>query len=232
MTGAQDSDTWDDLYRLWAEARETSRDEAGWTAAARKRIARNTPDDWRWLAEALADPERKWFVAGVFARATLPNRLLGPMLRAGVLERNPSANRRFIEPCVASLGGRKVLEVLLRYLESGSDAEKAGTVSALYWARGNPRDEALDALWERIRYGMLREFVANPDLDVRRQILSMLRLEPEAYPEELRPLIPVAVEIARSHPDAYLRHRVEVQLGAGGLLMSIPPRQDPDPSET
>jgi hypothetical protein len=144
------------------------------------------------------------------------------MLRAGVLERNPSANRVFIEPCVKSLGGRRVLEALLRYLESGTDAEKAGAASALYWAFGNPRNEELGELWERIRCRMLREFVGNPDLNVRRRIIPMLQLEPEAYPEELRPLIQRAIEIARSHPDEYIRHRVEVQLGADVLLKAIP----------
>lgn len=231
MVEAREDDTWDDLYRRWAKARETSWDEEDrWTTAARRRIGRNPQDDWRWLAEALADPERKWFVAGMFAHAPVPRRLLRPMLRAGVLERNPSANRRFIEPCVASLGGRRVLEGLLRYLESGNDAEKAGAVSALYWAGGNPRNEALDALRERIRHAMLREFVANQDLNLRRQIISMLRLEPEAYPVELRPLIPAAIEIARTHADEYIRHRVEVQLGASGPLMAIPTAR-PDPSK-
>ena len=102
--------------------------------AARKRVAQNTPDDRRWFAEAPTDPDRKWFVADVFKFQTLPKRLFGPMLRAGVLERNPSLNRVFIEPCVRSLGGRRVLEELLRYLDSGTDAEKAGAASALYWA--------------------------------------------------------------------------------------------------
>lgn len=65
MVEAREDDTWDDLYRRWAKARETSRDEEDrWTTAARRRIGRNPQDDWRWLAEAVADPERKWFVAG------------------------------------------------------------------------------------------------------------------------------------------------------------------------
>ena len=55
-----------------------------------------------------------------------------------------------------------------------------------------------------------------------RGAITMLRLEPEAYPEELRPLIPVAVDVARLHPDEYIRHRVEVQLGSGGPFMAIP----------
>jgi hypothetical protein len=215
--------TWDEHFRTWSEVRRGLRQEVqALMQAARKRVARNTPDDWQWLAEALGDAERKWFVAEVFETHPVPGRLLGPMLRAGVLERNPSSNRAFIEPCVRSLGARRVLEALLRYLESGTDAEKAGAASALYWVGGNPRSEELDGLRERLRGQMLREFVHNPDLDVRRLIIPMLRLEPEAYPEELRPLVPAVIEIARSHPDEYIRHRVEVQLGAGGPLLTIP----------
>ena len=47
-----------------------------------------------------------------------------------------------------------------------------------------------------------KEFVDNPDLDVQRRIIPMLSLESEAYPEGVRPLIPIAIEIARSHSDA------------------------------
>ncbi len=215
--------TWDDHYHLCVEASRKPGEEAfRRMQEARKRVAQNTPGDWQWLENALADPDRKWFVADVFKSQPVPRRLFGPMLRAGVLERNPSLNRRFVEPCVRSLGGGRVLAELLRYLEAGTNAEKAGAASALYWAGGNPRGEELGELRERLRCQMLREFVANPDVDVRRRIIPMLRLEPEAYPEELRPLIPVAVEIARSHPDEYIRHRVEVQLGDGGPFMAIP----------
>jgi hypothetical protein len=223
--GGERSDrmTWDEHYRLWSEVRRKPGQDAHWRMqAARKRVAQNTPEDWLWLAEALADLERKWFVAGVFKFQHVPKRLFSPMLRAGVLERNPSLNRVFIEPCVRSLGGRRVLEGLLRYLESGTDPEKAGAASALYWAGGNPRNEELADVRQRLRCQMLQEFVANPDLNVRRRIIPMLRLEPEVYPEELRPLIPLALEVARSHPDEYIRHRVEVQLGAGGPFMAIP----------
>jgi hypothetical protein len=223
MAEASAGRTWGELYRLWSDAGlKRVLDADRWMQAARKRMARNTPDDWQWLAESLAHPERKWFVAGVFELHPVPGRLLGPMLRAGVLEPSPSFNRDFIEPCVASLGARQVMEVLLRYLESGTDAEKAGAASALYWVGSNPRNEDLDDLSQRLRCRMLREFVDNPDLNVRRRIIPMLRLEPDAYPEELRPLLPVAIRVARSHPDEYIRHRVEVQLGAGGPFMAIP----------
>lgn len=235
MAEASNDGTWEEHYRLWSEARHGSRDESErLMQAARKRVNRNTPDDWQWLADALADDERKSFVARLFKFQTVPGRLLGPMVRAAVVTRNPSAGRYYITPCVKSLGARRVLELLLRYMETGTNAEKAGAVSALYYAYQNPRNEDVDGLWERLRCWMLREFVHNPDLQVRRRIIPMLELEPQAYPEDVRPLIPVAIEIARSHPDAYIRHRVEVQLGAGGPFMAIPdtgagpaPRQPP-----
>jgi hypothetical protein len=103
--------TWDEHFRGWSEVlRGPGQDEDERIQAARRRVAWNTPGDWQWLAEALADAERKWFVADVFESHPVPGRLLGPMLRAGVLERNPSFNRAFIEPCVRSLGARRVLE--------------------------------------------------------------------------------------------------------------------------
>ena len=39
---------------------------------------------------------------------------------------------------------------------------------------------------------------------------------------ELRPLVAVAIRIAREHSDEYLRHRVEVQLGAGEPYKPLP----------
>jgi hypothetical protein len=223
MAEASNDATWEEHYRRWSEAVHTKRNDAErLMQAARKRVNRNTPDDWQWLADALADGERQAFVAGVFRFQMVPGRLLGPMVRAAVMTRNPVAGRFLITPCVRSLGARRVLELLLRYMETGTDAEKAGAVSALYYAYDNPRDKEVDSLWEQARCWMLRELVANPDLQLRQRIIPMLQLEPDAYPEELRPLIPVAIDLARSHPDAYIRHRVEVQLGAGGPLLAIP----------
>lgn len=215
--------TWDEHFRLWAEVRDKvggpSRDEADRRmAAARDRVKRNTPDDWRWLAEALGDPDRRHFVALVFRHQQLPKRLFAPMIRAAVTTPSPAASRWLIGPCARGYGGRRVLEHLLRYLEEGTDAEKAGAVSAMYWVQNA---EAPD-LWARIDGCMLREFVANADLEVRRQILPSLKLAPAAYPDELRPLVSRAIEIARSHPDEFIRHRVEVQLGANVPLTPIP----------
>lgn len=77
-------------------------------------------------------------------------------------------------------------------------------------------------LREQIRCQMLREFVSNEDLEVRRRIIPMLVLDESRYPEDVRLHVSKAIEIARAHPDEYIRHRVEIQLGAKGPFMAIP----------
>ena len=83
----------------------------------------------------------------------------------------------------------------------------------------------MDEMWPLRRNFLLKEFVTNEDVDVRRAIVPHLRFEKaEDYAEELRPLIPQAIAIARTHPDDYIRHRIEVQLGNSHLLPALPPR--------
>ncbi|WIX88174.1 hypothetical protein [Amycolatopsis sp. DG1A-15b] len=43
-------------------------------------------------------------------------------------------------------------------------------------------------------------------------MLPGLTLDPARYPAELHPLVAEAVHLARTHPDGYLRHRVELQV--------------------
>ncbi len=221
--------SWDEHYRLWSGARQVRRGAEAHEQlqAARKRVAHNSPDDWQWLRSALDDPQKKWFVAEVFRFQPVPKRLLVGMLRTAVYERDPSLNRYFVEPCLRSFGARRVNQELLRYLEVGTDKEKAGVASAFYWSFGlnghqGIRHEDLSDLWQRVSCLHLREFVNNQDLDVRRRIMPLLVLREDCYPEELQPLVLRAVEIARAHPDDYIRHRVEIQLGAGGPYMPLP----------
>ena len=217
---------WEEHYRLWSEAfqadHEGEADEL--LHAAGERAAQNSPEDWQWLRAALDDPQKKWFVANVFRFQPVPERMFVPMLRTAVYERNPSLNRDFIEPCMRSFGARQVNGELLQYLESGTDAEKAGAATAFYWAllyfsefpatdTGHIRE--LRELRDRIRCQMLREFVNNENLDVRRRIIAELPLRESWYPEEVWPLVSRAIEIARSHPDKYLRRSAGIPLGAG-----------------
>ncbi len=212
--------TWDEHYQRCREARGNEKYLR--IQAARKRVAQNSAEDWEWLRTSLGDAERKWFVASVFTFQPVPKRLVEPMLRAAVLERDPSFTRYFIDPYVRTYGTKRVCTILLAYLETGTNEEIAGAASAYYHTWGPQPGKDVTELRTRIRSVMLRTFVHNEDLQVRRRIIPVLSLEPGDYPEELRPLVKNAIEIARAHPDAYIRHRVEVQLGAGGPYMAIP----------
>ena len=151
-----------------------------------------------------------------------------PLIGAAVYEPDPSHNRWFVEPAINAFGRRRVQSALLALLRTGTDRERAGSARAWYWtgyplrqqhlrvgtvaaALGAEADQAPDvvAAW---REASLREFVGNEDLNVRWCILPGLRLDPASHPPELRGLVDTAVAIARSHPDQYIRHRVEIQV--------------------
>jgi hypothetical protein len=213
----------EEIYELWraACARRHLGLQNAHIKAARQLTASGKSEFWSWLTESLHDEQRKWFVAAFFDSYPVPRRLLNEMIRAGVYERNPSSNKLFIEPCVSSFGSEPVCTELLTYLEHGSNVEKAGAASAFYWAAShtNPPTEELR---QRIREQMLSEFVNNPDVELRRRVIPMLVLNEERYPTHVRPLVMQAIAIARLHSDEYIRHRVEIQLGARGPFLPIP----------
>lgn len=67
----------------------------------------------------------------------------------------------------------------------------------------------------RQRCLLLREFVNNPSVLVRQHIIPHLDLiDLSSYPEELQPLVRQAIQLARNHPDAYIRHRLEIEMGS------------------
>lgn len=146
------------------------------------------------------------------------------LVKAAVHDPNPSFNRQFVEPALNAFGHRRVQAALLAYLRTGTDPERAGAARAWYWSaltlemprvraeHPAPADEGTKVLKEW-REAALREFVRNEHLDVRRCILPLLRLRKSSYPAELHDLVDEAVATARSHPDEYIRHRVEHQVG-------------------
>lgn len=150
-----------------------------------------------------------------------------PLVRAAVYDPDPSFNRRLVAPALAAFGRRRVRLRLLEYLRTGTNPQRAGAARAWYWTQVSlaypagsrtPTQESkaeYDAhadLGREWRDTALQVFVANEDLDVRRCILPGLDLRAEHYPEELRATVAEAVHIARTHPDEYLRHRVEHQV--------------------
>lgn len=126
--------TWDELFSQWSalEAARRRQDAQLVLRDARKRVGSNNDADWRWFAEALADPARKYFVADVFRFQPVPKRLFDPFMRAAVLDVNYSNNRLFLTPCIESFGRDAVRAELDRMRESGvatEDMHRAG----MYW---------------------------------------------------------------------------------------------------
>lgn len=238
--------SWDELYQSFAAARRQNIKEeaARIVSQARRQLATNTSDDWTKLGEFLRDDDRKWLLAEVFSTAPVPKRIFSAFIRAAICESNPSLNKYFVKPCIASYGHRKVNEALLEFVENGTAFEIAGAVAALYWANmsiqfsGNVPEYTLEYatadsrkaylelndVWDRKRRLYLQIFVTNEDLQVRRQIIPSLALKESAYPDDLKPLVAQAIDIARQHSDDYIRHRVEVQLGNEKLLKPLPDR--------
>ncbi|WP_223835849.1 hypothetical protein [Streptomyces venezuelae] len=147
------------------------------------------------------------------------------LMAAAVHDPNPSFNRQFVEPALNAFGHRRVQAALLDYLLTGTDPERAGAARAWYWSALTARmpevraehpapadddDTSVLTAWYR---AALAEFVRNEHLDVRRCILPLLPLRKSSYRPELHALVDEAVAIARSHPDEYIRHRVEHQVG-------------------
>jgi hypothetical protein len=149
-----------------------------------------------------------------------------PLMRVAVYEPDPSFNRWFIEPALRVCGYQRVLEGLFVYLEQGTNREKAGVARAFYWAWGlsaredqkhfqRISDELAD-LAKRADILFLKTFVECQDLDVQRSFIPLLSLSPSSYSQEWHHLIPEAIHLARTHPDEYIRHRIDIQLGGSG----------------
>jgi hypothetical protein len=164
--------------------------------------------------------------------------LFDALVWAAVYERNLSFNRVFIDPCVRSVGWQRTAQALLTFVRDGTDFEKAGAVNAPYWASGKTTRSIMEdavpdaavsegesprATWDRIQTVLVKEFVRNPNLDVRRSIVAHLR-DPSDYPAGLRGLAEEAHRIALSHPDAYIRGRAETwELGRQGKKVQFSP---------
>jgi hypothetical protein len=190
-------------------------------------LSTNSPEDWDILTAALNDNDRKWFVAEIFSATPVPTELFTAFVRAAIDEKDPSFNQVFVEPCIVTFGHRPVNEALLEFVEHGTQFEIARGVAALYWADKSLSRSAfveVQDIWDRKRDLLLRTFINREEVQVRRQIISVLNLKETAYPDVLKPQVKQAIEIARRHSDDYIRHRVEVQLGNERMLKPIPKR--------
>lgn len=177
-----------------------------------------TGEDFDWLETALREggPCAFFAVEVIRRKDALNERLFPLLLRAGIDECDPSANRSYIEPLVQRFGLRRVLEALLEAFERGRPEDKAGALNALYWAQApltfkgdgpltlenaTPESRALYLAVEDLRRRrdvlFLRTFVEETDVSLRRCLLARLSLDAADYPAELAPLVETAQRLAR-----------------------------------
>lgn len=207
----------DELFSSWVKFRTTDHNTTQFTLKkARAAIQRSKSVGWSWVSDGLIDEKKKWFIADILEKMSIPKVMFREILYASIMVNDPSANRKFIEPCVRSFGALRVLYGILHFLEKGTNREKAGAISVLYWVQARPDKKIPNEIYAKIRCWKLKEFVNNEDLALRQQIIPMLNLDHKYYPEELHNLIPQAIQIAREHSDDYIRHRIEIQLGGKG----------------
>jgi hypothetical protein len=252
---------WDALYIRY-EATRGADSTKNWlkTLAQVRRTINSTPKDKAaWVVQALKDEQKKWMVAHAFSVTDgdeafpIPTYLVEPSLRAGVYERDPSFNKHFILPCMASVGYSSVNEALLEYVEHGTTYEKVGAINALYWAsfRFKYRSEVTNWFWNpetnepfwekltpkclaeykatrdishKMQYAFLNAFINDDDLHIRRSIIARLNINPEDYPAELHPLVSKALGIAVNHPDEYIQSRIQLKLGKERTINPLPHR--------
>jgi hypothetical protein len=193
------------------------------------------PEDAEELRVLLQHPRHRLLVKLlIFSTETVPEPLFEDVVHAGVMTGNPSVNKHFIFPCVIVCGRRRVVRSLLDVFARGTDREKYGVAGALYWCRmprehmywphrdgAAPRpaqDDPIDDLLQTFEDRALVEFIENPELDVRRALVSALPAAARRGPA----LGAQAIAIAREHPDEYVRQRVICDLGESTLISCKP----------
>lgn len=152
----------------------------------------------------------------------IPKSFFLPLIHASIYECNPSLNRYFIEPCIRCYGSYRVnSELINRYMENGTNEEKAGLARIVYWSLRSAEGENIEELINKLNCWFLTEFVNNQNINVRHCIIPNLQLEAWVYPQELHSLIPTAINIGLSHSDKYIHHRIKIQLGYSSSYMPL-----------
>lgn len=196
----------------------------------------------RWLQVSLTDEKRKFFAAALLVGApAISENLYQPLLHAAVYETSPLRVQAFMEPLVKAFTVKRVYQNLIDYIEKGTDFEKAGAVNALHWVgerkssgesgRHRP-DMGMMSLDDYRRMLYMNTFINNHDLDVRRSIITYVDMDPFTANAPMKELIEKVTKLARAHPDEYIRHRIEVQLGRSPSAYSLPARKPIDATES
>ncbi len=198
-------------------------------------------NDIQWLQVALSDQKRKLFAAALLVNApAVPEQLYEPMLKAAVYELSPARVQAFMEPIVKAFTVKRVYQNLIEYIEKGTNFERAGAINAMHWVgerkvssesgRHKP-DISLMSLDDYRRMLYLNTFINNSDLDLRRSIITYVDMDPLTANAPMKELMEKVVKIARAHPDEYICHRIEVQLGRTPSAYPLPSRKPIDTTE-
>ncbi len=131
---------WNGYYERYRAAQASNQNAEAYAVIgeARRNVAADSgPDRWKWLVEALGDPERRWFVASVFARQPVPSRLFEPMIQAALLAPVDASHvQHFIVPLAETFGGDKVSNRLRELAKDCSSELRTSIGKAGYWAGG------------------------------------------------------------------------------------------------
>lgn len=109
----------------------------------------------------------------------------------------------------------------LRYSGPGLGPCLSGRIPTRLTTFFNYSNRTVRAETETLR----RELRLEPDLDVRRVLIASLDLDESAYPDTHKHLVARTIRIAREHPDDYIRHRVQLQLGETRVAYPLPARE-------
>jgi hypothetical protein len=201
-----------------------------------------TEDDARTFERLVEHPLHRHIVKlVVLATRHVPEWLVHSLLRAACLTVNPSFNRHFVAPCLLRFGRRRVVSELIEIARRGSDQLKIGATNALYWGAiaredemwpdaqryepfDGPPDEPVDDLLEQFAVWAVREFLINKALDVRRVLVHHIASASVRDTEQGGE----AIDLARRHPDEFIRARLHYDLGESALIPALPHRGEAD----
>ncbi len=195
------------------------------------RLPRMRGEVLEWFRAALRDPRRKWVAAAILdAKKDAAAPLVDDLLRAGMVEPNPSMNRAFVLPLRPHLDWPRAVDRLVALAEeNGGDLARGGVARIAYWL-GAELGEVDDASSARLERFCAESFLATEDVYARRSLLGRIAFRSPPIDDAARALRDQVIAIARAASDPYLRERLAIQLGeSSGPFRSITePLDDPE----
>ena len=99
-------------------------------------MPKDRDEDLTWFKKALKDREIRWFAVQILEKVNpLPSSLFNDLVTEALLEPNPSANRRFIEPCIKRFGVELVKSKIAELSTTPGVVENDGVKKIMYWVR-------------------------------------------------------------------------------------------------